>query len=150
LAWKVFSDGHRLEVERTPISDSGVLLDINHDKFKVNPFMHASLPDVHKGIVGSIVQVDSDCTDLVDSFGWPKSILKSTSNVVHCCIWDIEEIDGRIDNEAGIAQSWNLVIVISGGEGDLSSEVSKFLAHKVVGGMVHELKAIATYSRKKF
>ena len=78
----MFSDSHRLEVERTPISDSGVLLDINHDKFKVNPFMHASLPGVHKGIVGSIVQVDSDCTDLVDSFGWPKSILKSTSNVV--------------------------------------------------------------------
>jgi hypothetical protein len=93
------------------------------------------------------VQVNSDCADLADSLGGPKSSSKATCNAVNCGIRDVKEIDRRVDSETGIAHSWNLVIAGSGGEGNLSSEVSEILLHIVVGDMIQEPKAIATNSR---
>lgn len=148
IARKVFSNGHRLEVERTPISDSGVLLDDNHDEFQVDPFMHSSSPDMCEYITRANIQVDSDGSDLADSLSGPKSSSKSTSNAINCGVWDIEKIDCRVDSKAGIAHSWNLVVTEPGGESDLSSEVSECLLYIVVRDMIQELKAIARLQKQ--
>jgi hypothetical protein len=131
-----------------PISDSGVLLDGNHDKFQVDPFMHSSSPDMCEYITRANIQVDSDGSDLADSLSGPKSSSKSTSNAINCGVWDIEKIDCRVDSKAGIAHSWNLVVTEPGGESDLSSEVSECLLYIVVRDMIQELKAIARLQKQ--